>query len=516
MARYLVLDWDHQQLLLVAASAKHGSLTLQQAVAFPEAHSPNPALAEDLGRRLRERLKEARIAPAPVVVCIGRERVILKELRHPAVSPAEEPALVRFQAFKESNDSPDEVVLDYIALDTPNATSERRALAVILRRELLNTYQTLCKAAGLKLAGICPRPFGAAFSAALAGARDTAAVLTVSERWAEFCVVRNQTLLLARTLAIPAAGDDALLAEIRRNLAIYAGQSPQEPVRALYVADGSPTGQLADRLRDRLAIPVHELDPLPGLAQPAQRRGAFAGAVGLLHALAQRGALPIDLARVRVVRAAADPNKRRLSLFAALVAALLLVGVGLGYSELSARDRELEGLLLTKTELDRQLTQLRDEEKKIKVVADWANSEVVWLDELYDLTARFPDPKNLRLTHFSAQPLAKTANNKYMARITLKGITTDNFEPVDQLIAATSADGQYRVGAKQIDPNTGIDKARFSYQFDTRLDVEPRSAKHYVRRLPPPSPDLFKKAKTPPPVDAGMFDPGALFGGGRP
>ncbi|MBL8798423.1 MAG: hypothetical protein JNM56_31300, partial [Planctomycetia bacterium] len=477
MARYLVLDWDHQQLLLVAAGTKSGAVTLQQAVAWPEAHSPNPALAEDLGKQLRERLKEAKIAPAPVVVCLGRERVILKELRHPPVPSAEEPALVRFQAFKELNDSPDEVVLDYIALDAPNPGAERRALAVILRREMLNTYQALCKAAGLKLAGICPRPFGAAFAAAQAGARDTAAVLTVSERWAEFCVVRNRTLLLARTVAVTTATGDALLGEIRRNLAVYAGQSPQEPVRALYVADGTPDGQLADRLRDRLAIPVHELDPLPGLGQPAQARGAFAGAAGLLHALARDGALPIDLAKQRVVRVAADPGKRRLSLFAGLVAALLLVGIGLGYSELSTRDRELEGLLVTKAELDRQLTQLRDEEKRIKVVGDWVNGEVVWLDELYDLTARFPDPKNLRLTQLAAQPLTRAANNKYTARITLKGITTDNFEPVDQLIAAAGADGQYRVSAKQIGVNTGIERQRFSHQFETRLDVEPRAAK---------------------------------------
>src|SRR5687767_10610629 len=92
------------------------------------------ANGEALGRKLREALRAAGIVPAPVVACVGRERVVMKELRYPPVPASEEPALVRFQAAKELSELPDEVVIDYAPLSAPEQTGERQALAVALKR----------------------------------------------------------------------------------------------------------------------------------------------------------------------------------------------------------------------------------------------------------------------------------------------------------------------------------------------------------------------------------------------
>jgi Tfp pilus assembly PilM family ATPase len=510
VARYLVLDWDYQQLNVVSGNIKQGKVRLEQAFSCEMPHSPNPALAEELGRALRDRLKDAGIAAAPVLICIGRDRVIFKDIRHPPVSAADEPGLVRLQAIKELNDPPDEVIIDYVSLDAPGTTGERRALAVILRREMLNTYQTLCKAAGLKLAGICPRPFGAAWSAKNAGAQGTVGVLTVSERWAEFCVVRGETLLLARALTMSAGSQDMLLGEIRRNLAVFAGKAGQEPVRALYIADGTAAGNLGERLQDKLAIPVHALDPLAGLAAPPARRGIFAGAAGLLQAMAQHGSLPINFNQPRVARSADDGRRRKLILGAGLAAAVLISGLALGYSTLIAKDRELADLVQQKTALDQQLLLMKDDEKRIKAIGDWVAGDVVWLDELYDLSARFPDPNSLRVTQITADPLTKTGPDRHVARVVLKGITTENFSAVDALISQLVSDGFYRVEPKVISRNSGPDRQMFSQQFATRLDIEPRPPAKYVRLLP--APPRLPPPREPEPA-VGIED---LFGGERP
>jgi Tfp pilus assembly PilM family ATPase len=497
VARFLALDWDHKQLQIVAANVSKGGTKILQAVAFAEEQSPNPGDAEALGTLLKERLKSAGISPAPAYFCIGRDRVILKEVRYPAVPAHEEPAIVRFQAIKEITDPPDEVVLDFAPIGQPTDVGDRRALVLVVRRELLKTYETISAAAGLKLAGLTPRPFGllACLQDVLAqggsgeAPEASVGVVAVTANWAEFCVVRNGQLIFTRQLA-PGGN---LLGEIRRNLSVYNGQTAVNPVRSLYLAGSSSHAELREKLQESLGFPVHFLDPFSSSDRqdlPAANRGAFTGAVGLLLLRSQSAELPINFVHPKQPKAPVNPNRR--TYFAAAAAGLFLLAGGIyaAYSVLSEKERTVEALLSQKTNLDKHLLVLEEEDKKIKRIGEWANSEVNWLDELYDMIDRFPDTDGTRLTMFKGEPGTQAPNakdGKHLARIELAGVTGEELAELDALMSHLNQEG-YRPYPRVTGPNMSGDRREFPRKFTDKIDLEPRPPEKYIRTLKIPDP----------------------------
>ncbi|CAN5317249.1 hypothetical protein BH10PLA2_BH10PLA2_23300 [soil metagenome] len=497
MARFLALDWDHKQLQIVAANVGKGGTKILQAVALAEEQSPNPGDAEALGTLLKERLKTAGISPAPDYFCIGRDRVILKEVRYPAVPAHEEPAIVRFQAIKEITDPPDEVILDFAPIGRATDVGDRRALVLVVRRELLKTYETICAAAGLKLAGLTPRPFGllACLQEVLAQGGSGEApdasvgVVAVTSNWAEFCVVRNNQLIFTRQLS-PGGN---LLGEIRRNLSVYNGQSTVNPVRSLYLAGSTAHAELREKLQESLGFPVHFLDPFSSSDRqdlPVANRGAFTGAVGLLLLRSQSAELPINFVHPKQPKAPINPNRR--TYFAAAAAAVFLLAGGIyaGYSVLSDKERTVETLLSQKTNLEKQLLVLEEEDKKIKRIGEWANSEVNWLDELYDMIDRFPDTDATRLTMFKGEPGTQAVNSKdgkHQARIELSGVSGEERAELDSIIAHLNEEG-YRPFPIVTAPNQSGDRRNYPRKFTDKIDLDPRPPEKYIRTLKVPDP----------------------------
>jgi Tfp pilus assembly PilM family ATPase len=482
----LALDWDHQQVHLVSARTGKAGVRIERALAWREERSPNPAEAEALGELLRDRLKAENIAPAPLLVCVGRDRVIVKEVRYPVVPPAEEPAVVRFQAIKELTEPPEEVVIDYVPVDDGADSGQRRGLVLVLRRELLTTYKTMCRTAGLKLQGITPRPFGILACLQHVMSRNAAtpapdppeaavAVLTMSEGWAEFDVIRRGNLVFARSLTTGAA----LAGELRRNLALYAGQSHQHPVRALYVAGGSDR----ERLQETLAIPVHAFDPLLGLSQPdlpEQARGGFAGATGLLVCQGSATGLPINFAQPKQPRQETTPNQKRLMIAAIAGAVLLLLAVVACAIHLEIRSSQEDDLREELASLDESKRMVSEDEKRYKAVDDWTRSEVVWLDELYDITAAFPDPTGIRLKIFTGTPQERLKS--HIAQISMTGVTSNDERLLDEFMLDLRKELHYTVHPREPSRNTE-DFRFFPRQFKLKVEVKKRQPADYRREL---------------------------------
>jgi len=477
VSTYLAIDWDHNRLHLAAATVSgRGDVRLDKVLAWDE---PDLTLAnaEEAGQRLSKRLKEARIAAAPVLACLGRERVIVKEIRYPIVGLAEEPAIIRFQASKELTEPAETVVIDYAALDGVGSDGERRALLLVARRPQLAMYKKVCQAAGLKLVGLTPRPFGIAACLKRATPKPqrglAVAVLTVTNSWAEFAVVGGSQLLFARSA--PVGGN--MIAEVRRNLTLYAGQpvhSSRDAVQMLYVAGGADQPLLRE-LQDTLAIPVHALDPLAGSEhiEYAGDRAGLTGAVGLLLAWGGHNELPVNFVAPKEPRPIVDTNRQRLVLAGAggilCFIALFFIGMLLE----NAKSAELDQARLELEQAETVLKNLQPEAKQIAALNDWHKTAVPLIDEIYDLTKRFPYSRGFHLDQLTIAPVPQlNAKETHAVRLTMSGnVPKTDVHLVQQLIDTVNRDKRCRAALVSLRASDSGEADGKAERFVIRVDV---------------------------------------------
>lgn len=431
MSRFLAIDTDAGGLLVVSGFAKGDTVRTEQVVAvFDDPRPLSAANAQDMAKRLKAGMAEHHIAPAPVLLCLGRDRVIFKEIKHPKTPPVDEPAIVKFQAQRELTESPDDVHMDYIPVPTKEG-EECRATVVFVRKDLYEAAQELCEEAGLKLAGVMPRPFAAvaiareAVAAAVVPPLDdpqhgSVAVFSVWDGGGEFVVAHHDRLVFSRSVSASALSSEAaLVGEAKRSIAAFAAQHSKTPIQAIYLAEGhSGGGSWAARLQAALPMPVYPFDPLhaaPANAVPPHLRGRFVGPIGMIAARG-KGALPINFVAPRQPRA--EPNKIRSRVLLGLV---LLIGIGamlaVGTMILGKElDKKIEVQTQLKTQVQNEIKEHQTDTARLTAVDDFRSRDVCWLDVLYDMTVVYPDIDKMRLKEFEARiPDPKVETKKPMA-----------------------------------------------------------------------------------------------------
>jgi hypothetical protein len=158
---------------------------------------------------------------------------------------------------------------------------------------------------------------------------------------------------------------------------------------------------------------------------------------------------------------------------AVAVAALLVAGnVWLTVSEIEQSNREK---YVQYKQMDATMEKIAEQNEVLETIAAWKRREINWLDELRDLSIRFPGPRDAVVLRMNMRASGNTGG-----LVDLQGLVRD-----PKILAEMEhqvRDDQRRVRSRRIQERS-VDQD-YTWMFETSMAVSRRDKTDYVRHLP--------------------------------
>jgi hypothetical protein len=285
-----------------------------------------------------------------------------------------------------------------------------------------------------------------------------------------------------RTVRLPdEAGEEAvaqrLAAEIHRTLMV-AQQGPVagNPVEQVFVFGGSEEhAQLIELIAGELGVAASVVDPFEITDVPddglPERPGRFAGLVGMILDESY-GSHAVDFLHPK--RPPPRPDRRRIA--AAVIGAFALAVGAVGYyawSDVSAADEEIQRLTAELKDRDDLLESTADTRAIVQAVHAWESGEIVWLDELRDLSLRLPSGRDL-IVH----RMTMASDRSGGGGVDLTGTVRD--PQIVVRMEQSVRDEHHEVRSKRVQER---DQGKgYSWVFETSMSVAGRDKQSYIEQ----------------------------------
>jgi len=393
----------------------------------------NDGSSPSLAKLLADELKKSGVRGVRALATIRRSDVEILRLTFPPSKDEELPALVRAQVLGRGAVLGEEPIVDFVPLgDVQDA--EREVEATATTSETVASYRSFASQSGLRLKRLIPRPTAtASLLRRLPEKRfpTTALVVNVLGSEANLLVVAENNIRFSRTVQVGHEDHDtvaeSLVGEIVRTLTIAPGHlhEDQQIVQIVLLGNPEEHSKLQHLLSERVDLDVVLADPfLAGgvsAADSLERPGWAAPLLGMLLDEAAQERPTIDLLDVRQPPKPRD--RRRLVVYGIAAAAMFIVATTVWAS------REQAELASENQKLSEKLGKLRKEAKSsAKLVAisksleAWNAGVIVWLDELRDLSVKFPPAGDLTVRSMTISP---SSGSSGVARISINGSVRD-------------------------------------------------------------------------------------------
>jgi Tfp pilus assembly PilM family ATPase len=430
------------------------------------------------------------LARADAAVVIERGQIEFRMIELPAAPDEELPDLVRYQAKSHFSSSAEGQIFDFIRLVNGKETAPVHVLAGAFSTADLKKLQSAFEPAKIRVRHVLPRPF-ALVNLLRHELIAPKYVLLVNRIGNEFdlTVAYRSRIILTRTVRIPGGrGEIAapLLSEIRRTMGAAANQPNGGLIQKILVIGGASLHrQFAEMVEQQLSLPieVRAIQDFVTLSATAAQEvgeddGAFAPLFGSLGLPNEPTEHLIDFAQPhRRPEPVRDPRQKyRIAGIAAAVGVALLSFVAFLFWMRAGEVRRLENQLRSLSANSQERDLLIG---KIETIDRWKRGDLNWLDELYEISQRFPLPDDAMVTHLSTSVNASTEE----AAITINGMITQ--PSVENNIVDELRERPYFVSQGKSSPVS--ESKRFSRSFDLRLAV-PLALRNVDQLLQPKRP----------------------------
>lgn len=437
----IALDWDDEQIRMVAADLTGRQFKLRAAAVVPIGD-------RDLPTALRDLIRDHSLEKGECLVAIGRDRAELRQMDFPPVPMEELPEIVRFQAIRQFASAGDSAAIDYMT--THVDADGIKAIVAATGPAQLNPIQKTIEAAGWTLHRVALRPIAAAALYRMKVAdtpppvddetQPTIALIDLVADEAEIVLLRGGEIVFVRSVRLPPhapvsaptshARTNSLAGEIRRSLIACGAVASQCNVVMWGTEErhGEEMTLLAERIGQHQDTPCQTrlIDPLELVgADPSIRAstgslvGRLAPLVGLLVADASSPDELIDFLNPRKT-IEAKTDTRKVAAMVGIPAALVLAVVWMLWGNLSRLDEQIDKQTAANSEL-RSKTKTSDKMiERTELIDQFLDSDVNWIDEFERLAKTMPAADELIVKEVTAVANPRDGGG----RIVISGLVT--------------------------------------------------------------------------------------------
>ncbi len=448
--RFLVATYDQKQLQIVL----QGQLVRDQEVT--------------VATQLRNRLDQESIRCTQAALLLSRPTVEFFAGSMPPSEPHELPALVANFVAQETDDADDRVI-DFLVTSDNKMTTD--VLAMTCDRDVVERASHEFKEAGFKLLAATYNGFGAVqliHQVAHQKLPITIAI-TSTDSSTEIAVLHQRQPVLFRTIQRGVQPSDSfasvLAAEVQRTLA-FIGAGDEDSALIYLMGRTEDLSEVAEVLSETVSSSVTitgVLDRVDCSAIEAfEDTTSYAQLIGVAAAIHQ-DRLIANFLSPREAPPAAQPWRK--FAFGAAVAAVVLAVFGyIGWTERAEQWAEIETKQAALAELSKRVNKSAELQDIVDALAVWQRNDITWLDELKDLSDRFPE-RNQSLV----RKMTLTAADNGAGVVDLS-VQVNSPEVITELESAIR-DDRHSVSSKRVTEVN--DSEELTWSFDTRIVFQP-------------------------------------------